>query len=111
MKKIVGVPVTISVEGGLITDVKGNEAILDPKAPGAAIVTTFFSDPAVTERFAYCVTTGNPGARLEPDATWPVDAKVNFRKLMTIELPTNASVKGIKDGLATIASSTGSARR
>lgn len=101
MKRIIGLPLTVSVENGQIKDVTGNEALLDPHAPGAPIVSTFFSDTALTERFSYCMTTGGE-PRLETGAVWPTDAKVEYRKLMVIDLPVNASVKSAKDGLATI---------
>lgn len=105
VKKMIGVTVTVSIEDGLIKEIKGNEAVVDPKVPSAAVVSMFFGDGAISERFAYCLTTGNPAgaAKLEPGATWPVDGKVEFRKLMTIDLPTNAAVKSVKDGLVTIA--------
>lgn len=101
VKQMLGVPVTISIADGKVTDVKGNEALADSKSPASGIISAFFSDAALTERFAWCVATGAP-VKIEPAATWPVDTKADFRKIMTIDLPATATVKSVKDGLATI---------
>ncbi|HZW07015.1 MAG TPA: hypothetical protein VFF65_07815, partial [Phycisphaerales bacterium] len=102
VKKVPATIMTVSVKDGRLSEVTGNEALTDPKSASGKFLGAFVGDAALAERATFCFTLNSGAAAIAPGAAWRADSTVDFRRMMTVELPAQAKVESVNASVAKV---------